>query len=38
MDERKLDANATGGLLVEVFALKMTTAEVACTGCGATDE
>ena len=38
MDERRLDGNATGGLLGEVFALEMTTARVACTGCGATGE
>ena len=38
MDERRLDGNATGGLLGEVFALEMTTARVACTGCGATRE
>ncbi len=38
MDERRLDGNATGGLLGEVFALEMTTARVACTECGATGE
>ena len=38
MDERRLDGNATSGLLGEVFALEMTTARVACTGCGATGE
>jgi uncharacterized protein DUF6510 len=38
MDERRLDGNATGGLLGELFALEMTTARVACTGCGATGE
>ena len=38
MDERRLDGNATGGLLGEVFGLEMTTAKAACTGCGATGE
>jgi Family of unknown function (DUF6510) len=38
MDERRLDGNAAGGVLREVFALEMTTARVACTGCGATGE
>lgn len=38
MDERRLDGNATGGLLREVFAFEMTTAKVACAGCGATGE
>ena len=38
MDERRLDGNATAGLLREVFAFEMTTARVACAGCGATGE
>ena len=38
MDERRLDGNATGGLLGEVFAFEMTTARLACAGCGATGE
>jgi ribosomal protein S27E len=35
MDEHKLDGNAAAGLLREVFAHEMTTAEVACANCGA---
>ena len=38
MDKRRLDGNAAGGVLREVFALEMTTARVACTRCGATGE
>lgn len=38
MDERRLDGNATAGLLGEVFAFEMTTARVACAGCGAAAE
>ncbi len=38
MDEQRLDGNAAGGLLGEIFTLEMTTARVACTGCGATGE
>jgi hypothetical protein len=33
--ELKLDGNAIGGLLREVFALEMTGAESTCAGCGA---
>ena len=35
-DQSRLDGNAAGGLLAEVFAFEMTTAEVVCAGCGAT--
>ncbi len=38
MDERRLDGNAVGGILSEVFAFEMTAARVACAGCGATRE
>lgn len=38
MNEQRLDGNAAGGLLGEIFALEMTTASVACAGCGATRE
>ena len=31
----KLDGNAIGGLLGEIFALEMTTAATTCGGCGA---
>jgi Zn finger protein HypA/HybF involved in hydrogenase expression len=33
--EMKLDGNAIGGLLREIFAMEMTTAESTCAGCGA---
>lgn len=35
MEETRLDGNAIGGLLQEIFALEMTTAETTCAGCGA---
>jgi len=35
IDDMKLDGNAIGGLLREVFALEMTAAEGTCAGCGA---
>jgi Family of unknown function (DUF6510) len=35
VDERRLDGNAVGGLLGEVFAFEATTAEGACDRCGA---
>jgi Family of unknown function (DUF6510) len=35
MDERRLDGNATGGLLAEIFTFEATMAEGACDGCGA---
>jgi len=34
MDERKLDGNAAGGLLAEIFMLETTTAQGACDRCG----
>lgn len=33
MDEHRLDGNAAAGLLREVFAFEMTTAEYACGAC-----
>jgi Zn finger protein HypA/HybF involved in hydrogenase expression len=33
--EMKLDGNAIGGLLREIFAMEMTAAESTCAGCGA---
>ena len=33
--DRRLDGNAAGGLLAEVFRVEMTTVETACAGCGA---
>jgi Zn finger protein HypA/HybF involved in hydrogenase expression len=35
VQEMKLDGNAIGGLLREIFAMEMTTAESTCAGCGA---
>ena len=35
MDENRLDGNAAGGLLGEIFPFEMTTAQVACANCGA---
>jgi hypothetical protein len=34
MDEHRLDGNAAGGTLGEIFAFEMTTAQVACDACG----
>ena len=33
--DMKLDGNAVGGLLAEIFNLEMTAAEGTCGGCGA---
>ena len=38
MDEQRLDGNAAGGILGEVFAFEMTSAKTACVHCGATGE
>ena len=38
MDERRLDGNAIGGVLHEIFALEMTTAQSTCASCGAVNE
>jgi hypothetical protein len=35
MDEHRLDGNAAGGVLGEIFAFEATTAQVACAKCGA---
>ena len=35
MDDIKLDGNAIGGLLREIFTMEMTTAQSTCAGCGA---
>jgi Zn finger protein HypA/HybF involved in hydrogenase expression len=35
IEETKLDGNAIGGLMREIFALEMTAAEGTCAGCGA---
>jgi Family of unknown function (DUF6510) len=34
MRDMKLDGNAIGGLLREIFTMEMTTAETTCAGCG----
>ena len=34
-EEQQLDGNAAGGILGQIFAFEMTTAEVICTQCGA---
>jgi hypothetical protein len=36
MMEQKLDGNAAGGILREIFPFEMTMAEVTCTKCSAT--
>ena len=33
-DEQQLDGNAAGGVLGQIFAFEMTTAEVICAHCG----
>ena len=35
IEEMKLDGNAIGGLLREIFTMEMTTAESTCANCGA---
>src|SRR5260370_446609 len=34
VSETKLDGNAIGGLLREIFTMEMTTADTTCAGCG----
>ena len=34
MDEHRLDGNAAGGLLGEIFPFEMTTTQVTCARCG----
>jgi hypothetical protein len=36
-DERRLDGNAIGGLMLELFGVEMTTATGVCRTCGAHD-
>jgi hypothetical protein len=36
-DERRLDGNAIGGVLLELFGTEMTTATGVCNSCGAHD-
>lgn len=38
VDDRRLDGNAIGGLLREVFAVEMTAAQSTCAHCGAINE
>lgn len=35
MEQRRLDGNAIGGLLHEIFTMDVTVAETTCAGCGA---
>ncbi|TMC77497.1 MAG: hypothetical protein E6I61_14280 [Chloroflexi bacterium] len=35
VEERRLDGNAIGGLLREIFTMEMTAAQTTCAGCGA---
>ena len=35
--ENKLDGNAAGGILREIFLFEMTVARITCVGCGATN-
>jgi hypothetical protein len=37
MMENKLDGNAAGGILQEIFPFDMTLVQATCTGCGATN-
>jgi Family of unknown function (DUF6510) len=34
MDENRLDGNAAGGILGEIFPFEMTSAQTACANCG----
>ena len=36
--QMKLDGNAIGGLLREIFTMEVTNAETTCAGCGAVNE
>lgn len=38
IEERRLDGNAIGGLLGEIFAIEMTAATGTCASCGAVNE
>ncbi len=38
MEERRLDGNAIGGMLREIFALEMTAAVGTCASCGAVNQ
>jgi uncharacterized protein DUF6510 len=35
-EEMKLDGNAVGGMMLEIFGVEMTAAVAVCRGCGAT--
>ena len=37
-EDRKLDGNAIGGLLLELFGVELTVATTVCAGCGATEQ
>jgi hypothetical protein len=38
VEERVLDGNAVGGLLLEIFGVELTAAPCMCGGCGAREE
>jgi hypothetical protein len=38
VEERVLDGNAIGGLLLELFGVELTAAPCTCAGCGAREE
>jgi hypothetical protein len=38
MDEQRLDGNAAGGILGEIFTFEITTARAACVHCGTAGE
>lgn len=38
VEERVLDGNAVGGLLLELFGVELTAAPCVCDGCGAREE
>jgi hypothetical protein len=37
-EDRRLDGNAVGGLLAQIFPFEMTSIHALCAGCGATDD
>jgi hypothetical protein len=37
-EDRRLDGNAIGGLLLELFGVELTVATTVCAGCGATEQ
>ena len=37
-EDRRLDGNSIGGLLLELFGVELTVARTVCAGCGATEQ